>query len=88
MKFILMDLEPRDERTLVTEAESQRRVGKHQAALVGLTMQRSAANRSHLSIGVGLPPTDESQSCASSAANTASPTGHSPKPRNCWPALT
>ncbi|MFZ0659600.1 MAG: YciI family protein [Candidatus Binataceae bacterium] len=60
MKFILMDLERRDEHGLVPEAESQRRVGKHQAALVRLTMQRSAANRSHLSINVGLPPTDES----------------------------
>lgn len=60
MKFILMDFERRDEQGLVPESESQRRVGKHQAALVGLTMQRSAANRSHLSIGVGLPPAGES----------------------------
>ena len=60
MKFILMDLERRGEQGLVPEAEMQRRIGKHQAALVGLSTQRSAANRSHLTMSVGLPATEES----------------------------
>ncbi len=61
MKFIFMGFERRGEWPQLSQAEQQRRIRKHQDALVRIFAQRSAAGRGHLTFSVGLHDTEESQ---------------------------